>query len=340
MISIEGSHFKDEHGRTLILRGVNLGGSSKVPCSPNGATHMREGFFEHRAVSFVGRPFPLEEADEHFTRLREWGLTCLRFLVTWEAIEHAGPGIYDEAYLDYVYAIIKKANEYGFSVLIDPHQDVWSRFSGGDGAPGWTFEVIGMDITTFQEAGAAMVHQVYGDPFPRMIWPTNGAKLAAATMFTLFFGGNDFAPTLCVDGEPVQDYLQRHYMGAITQVAQRVGNLPNVIGYDTLNEPLSGFIGCKDANTYNGLLKSGTCPTVFQSMLLGEGFPQEVEVWEQRVSGAKLTCRRVVNPKGVRVWRDGIDDVWRQHGVWDVAPDGTPRLQRPDYFGVVNGQLK
>jgi len=338
MISIEGSHFKDEHGRTLILRGVNLGGSSKVPCSPNGATHIREGFFEHRAVSFVGRPFPLEEADEHFTRLREWGLTCLRFLVTWEAIEHAGPGIYDEAYLDYVYAIIKKANEYGFSVLIDPHQDVWSRFSGGDGAPGWTFEVIGMDITTFQETGAAMVHQVYGDPFPRMIWPTNGAKLAAATMFTLFFGGNDFAPTLCVDGEPVQDYLQRHYMGAITQVAQRVGNLPNVIGYDTLNEPLSGFIGCKDANTYNGLLKSGACPTVFQSMLLGEGFPQEVEIWEQRVSGAKLTGRRVVNPKGVRVWREGIDDVWRQHGVWDVAPDGTPRLLRPDYFSVVNGQ--
>ena len=338
MISIEGSHFKDEHGRTLILRGVNLGGSSKVPCSPNGATHIREGFFEHRAVSFVGRPFPLEEADEHFTRLREWGLTCLRFLVTWEAIEHAGPGIYDEAYLDYVYAIIKKANEYGFSVLIDPHQDVWSRFSGGDGAPGWTFEVIGMDITTFQETGAAMVHQVYGDPFPRMIWPTNGAKLAAATMFTLFFGGNDFAPTLRVDGEPVQDYLQRHYMGAITQVAQRVGNLPNVIGYDTLNEPLSGFIGCKDANTYNGLLKSGACPTVFQSMLLGEGFPQEVEIWEQRVSGAKLTGRRVVNPKGVRVWREGIDDVWRQHGVWDVASDGTPRLLRPDYFRVVNGQ--
>ena len=338
MISIEGSYFKDEHGRTLILRGVNLGGSSKVPCSPNGATHMREGFFEQRAVSFVGRPFPLEEADEHFTRLREWGLTCLRFLVTWEAIEHAGPGIYDEAYLDYVYAVIKKANEYGISVLIDPHQDVWSRFSGGDGAPGWTFEVIGMDITTFQEAGAAMVHQVYGDPFPRMIWPTNGAKLAATTMFTLFFGGNDFAPTLRVNEEPVQDYLQRHYMGAITQVAQRIGNLPNVIGYDTMNEPLSGFIGCKDANTYNGLLKSGACPTVFQSMLLGEGFPQEIEVWEQRVSGAKLTGRRVVNPKGVRVWRDGIDDVWRQHGVWDVAPDGTPRLLRPDYFRVVNGQ--
>ena len=37
-------------------------------------------------VSFVGRPFPLDEADEHFKRLRAWGLTFLRFLVTWEVI--------------------------------------------------------------------------------------------------------------------------------------------------------------------------------------------------------------------------------------------------------------
>src|SRR5205823_12465881 len=189
----------------------NLGGSSKVPATPDGATYRREGFFDHRELSFVGRPFPLDEADEHFARLQAWGFTFVRFLVTWEAIEHAGPGIYDQEYLDYIYAIVKRAGDYGIQILIDPHQDVWSRFSGGDGAPGWTFEAVGLDITTFQEAGAALVHQLYGDPFPHMMWPTNGAKLATATMFTLFFGGNDFAPLLRVDGESVQDYLQRHY---------------------------------------------------------------------------------------------------------------------------------
>src|SRR5437588_8966003 len=128
MIHIEGSYFKDELGRTRILRGVNLGGSSKVPFGPNGATHMRDGFFEHRPVSFVGRPFPLEEADEHFARLREWGLTFLRFLVTWEAIEHEGPGSYDQAYLDYVYEIIKSADAAGMPVLIDPLQSACSSF--------------------------------------------------------------------------------------------------------------------------------------------------------------------------------------------------------------------
>ena len=143
MIRITGPHFTDEHGRTLLLRGVNLGGSTKVPFRPDGATYIREGFPRSRNVSFVGRPFPLEEADEHLGRLRSWGFNFLRLLVTWEAIEHAGPGQYDEEYIEYVRAVVEKAGRYGFSLYIDPHQDMWSRFSGGDGAPGWTLEAVG-----------------------------------------------------------------------------------------------------------------------------------------------------------------------------------------------------
>ncbi|CAG8837900.1 16923_t:CDS:2, partial [Racocetra persica] len=69
-------------------------------------------FFDHRNVSFVGRPFPLEEVHEHFSRLRTWGLTFVRLLVTWEALEHAGPGIYDEEFIDYLINIISEMSRY------------------------------------------------------------------------------------------------------------------------------------------------------------------------------------------------------------------------------------
>ena len=335
---IDGMWFKDEHGRTLILRGVNLGGSTKVPFRPDGSTHIREGFYDHRDVSFVGRPFPLAEADEHFSRLRTWGFTFLRFLITWEAIEHAGPGIYDEEYLDYLYEIVREAGEYGIHLFIDPHQDVWSRMSGGDGAPGWTFEAVGLDVTRFSDAGAAIVHAIHGDPFPRMIWPTNYSKLAAATMFTLFFGGNDFAPRTTVDGEPVQEFLQRHYVEAIKQVALRLRGLPNVVGYDTMNEPSAGFIGWEDLNSSGGMLRLGDSPTPFQAMLLGAGFAQEVEVWGIGITGNRQRGRRLVNPDGIRVWREGRDDVWKEHGVWELAADGTPRLLRPNHFARIDSR--
>lgn len=335
---IDGSWFKDEAGRVLILRGVNLGGSTKVPYRPNGATYIREGFFDHRRVSFVGRPFPIEEADEHFARFREWGLTFLRFLVTWEALEHEGPGVYDREYLDYVHAIAKKAGDYGINLFIDPHQDVWSRFSGGDGAPGWTIEAVGFDMERFADTGAAIVQATHGDPFPRMIWPTNGNKLAAATMFTLFFAGNDFAPETKIEGEPVQEYLQRHYIEAVKQLALRLKDLPNVIGYDSLNEPLAGYIGLKDLNAWGKILALGETPSPFQGMLLGDGHTMDIGVWDRRVTGPKLLGYKTMNPNGVRAWMEGHDCVWQRNGVWDIGPDGRPRLLRPDYFATLNGR--
>lgn len=337
-IRAAGPWFHDEYGRVMILRGVNLSGSSKVPFTPNGATHLRDGFFDHRQVSFVGRPFPLENADEHFTRLSAWGLTLLRFLVTWEAIEHAGPGIYDQEYLDYLYEVVKKAGEYGFQVIIDPHQDVWSRFSGGDGAPGWTMECVGLDPTRFHEAGGAIVHQIHGDPFPPMVWPTNGTRLVAATMFTLFFAGSDFAPYTLVDGEPVQEYLQRHYIATFQKVAERLQGLDCVIGFEVFNEPLSGFIGLKDLTRPLFPIKFGPVVSPLQAMLLGDGIPQEIEVWKRTLVGSFLVERRLVNPKRIRIWREAQDGIWRQNGIWDLDEKGRVRLLRPRHFSHVNGR--
>ena len=332
MIQIAGSSFIDEHNRVLMLRGVNLGGSSKVPFTPDGSTYRSEGFFNHRDVSFVGRPFLLEDADEHYSRLRAWGFNTLRFLVTWEAIEHAGPGILDTEYLDYLYKVVRKAGEHGFMVFIDPHQDVWSRFSGGDGAPGWTFETVGLDITKFKSTAAAIVHQTHGDPFPRMIWPTNATKLAAATMFTLFFAGNVFAPATLVDGVPVQDYLQSHFLAAVRKVAERLADLDCVIGYDVFNEPQKGFVGLKDLRGNVETWKMGITPTPWQAIQLAAGYAQRVPVYPYNLLSLQVKKHLFIDPGGERAWLPDRNCVWRENGVWDLDESGVPRLLRPDHF--------
>lgn len=329
-ITTDGPWFRDAHGRTLLLRGVNLSGSTKLPYQPDGRTHLPNGFYDHRAVSFVGRPFPLDGADEHLGRLRRWGLTFIRLLTTWEAVEHAGPGEYDEEYLGYLRAVVERAAAHSIDVFIDPHQDVWSRWTGGDGAPGWTLEAAGFDLPRLAPTGAAITHQTHGDPFPRMIWPTNYTRLGCATLFTLFFGGDRYAPATRIDGVPAQEYLQGRFIAAMVRVAETLRGLPNVAGYDTLNEPGSGYIGIPDlaAHPPSALPRLGPSPAPHEGMLLGAGRPVEVGVWERRGPELVRSGTETLNPEGLRAWADGRADVWVENGV--VGADGA--LLRPDHF--------
>ncbi|KAL9182677.1 hypothetical protein ACHAXT_013329 [Thalassiosira profunda] len=91
VVRIADGEFVDGHGRALNLRGVNLGGSSKIPVP----TSSSDPLDPQSTPSFVGRPFPLAEAPLHFRRLRACGFNVIRFIVTWEAVEHEGPGKYD-----------------------------------------------------------------------------------------------------------------------------------------------------------------------------------------------------------------------------------------------------
>jgi hypothetical protein len=173
----------------VLLRGVNLGGSSKVPVQPPGATHLPPSLDAQLPISFVGRPFPLHAADAHFARLRRWGFNGVRLLTTWEAIAHAGPDKYDEDYLAYVAAVVARAAASGLYVMIDMHQDAWGRWSGGDGAPHWTYTAVGLDPAQFDAREAAFTMQRRLPHYPPMSWTGNSARFAARTMVTLLLAG-------------------------------------------------------------------------------------------------------------------------------------------------------
>ncbi|KAL4208440.1 glycoside hydrolase [Rhizopus microsporus] len=333
-----GRWFKDDQGRTLILRGVNVCGSSKLPTSPYpGSTHLYDEnlFWDHRNVSFIDRPFPLKDAHEHFSRLRNWGLTLIRLLVPWESIEHAGPGSYDEEYIDYLRELIKMMPKYGLKCIIDPHQDTWSRFSGGSGAPGWTFEVAGLNIKNFKETGAAYVHNtnaVPGDPLP-MVWPTNYTKLASCTMFTLFFAGDTFAPKRTFQGQTIQQFLNDHFIRAYEHLAQRLADLDAVLGFEFMNEPHPGYIGLDHLDAFDPIVNLffGDSPSPLQCFALGAGIPQSVGVYVKSWPfPTKKSHDRVINASKVSAWVDHC--IWKEHGVWKVDDHGNPQLVNTHYF--------
>ena len=339
-LTVAGTTFRDRHGRHIILRGVNLGGDCKVPFSPDGHTYRPTDFSDHRTVSFVGRPAPLDQIDGHLARLRRWGFNCLRLLTTWEAVEHAGPGEYDQAYLDYYAEVCRRAGEHGFYVFVDFHQDVWSRMSGGDGAPGWTFAAAGLDFTKFAAANAAHVmqnaydHRLGGrqDSYPVMSWGSNYRMPANGIMWTMFFAGEDFAPSCMVDGSNIQTFLQRHYLGAMRAVAERVAHLENVIGFDTLNEPGTGYIG-KPLEKREGLLR-GPAWSPLDGLVVASGLPRELPV---REFGKGQAGTQLVNQGGVSIWCSGRDDPFRAAGAWDIRSGGDPIALKSDYFEVVRG---
>jgi hypothetical protein len=72
--------------------------------------------------------------------------------------------------------------------VVSMHQDVWSRFSGGSGAPAWTLEAVGFNLETLEATGAAYLDGVRDKKLKeRGVWPTGYQKLAAATMSFVHF---------------------------------------------------------------------------------------------------------------------------------------------------------
>jgi hypothetical protein len=186
-----------------------------------------------------------------------------------------------------------------------------------------------------------------------MVWTTNYNRLVCQTIFTLFWGGRDFAPKAIIDGKNIQDYLQGHFIAACKHLAQRIheaGDLENevVIGWESMNEPHRGLIGLQDMSVIPSeqQLKLGTTPTAFQALLTGSGRPCEVTTWASGSFGPYKTGRELVDPEGTIAWLDpSYDDtyygwkrdpqwrlgecLWAQHGVWDPSED---KLLLKDYF--------
>jgi hypothetical protein len=235
------------------------------------------------------------------------------------------------------------ARDCGLLVLLDSHQDCWSRHSGGSGAPLWTFRIVGLHPPSFVATEAALLSgdnskSEHGKTCSGTLWATNYTKFACSTMFTLFWGGEVFAPKRLYAGQNVGAFLRHAYTSAILEVCRRLQGL--IIGVDLINEPHPGLIGLPNLHAFDPVanLHLGTMPSPLQSMMIADGCCIQVAVYEKTwvvgngfptwpLSFEPTAPRKGVAPRvnvcRVRAWADGVEDVWRQHGVWQCNRDSS-----------------
>ncbi|KAG8959135.1 hypothetical protein FRC05_008056, partial [Tulasnella sp. 425] len=238
-------------------------------------------------------------------------------------------GQYDTEYLTYLRAILSLLPQFGMTAFVSMHQDVWSRFSGGSGAPAWTLELAGFDLTALEETGAAYIGgvKVPGVEVDRGRWPTGYQKLACSTMNTLFWAGETFAPKVLVDrnGEKVnvQTFLQDAFLDCYDRLVTGLKGVEGIVGFKILNEPHAGYIGLPSMHEfdYNTDLHLNDIPSARQSFMLGAGYPTLVPHWTRSFPmPTRLTSRNMRNIKGRKVWREGGPTggqcIWESHGVW------------------------
>ena len=177
-------YLRDKDNRIVFYHGVNISNDAKT------------------APDFLGWP---TKAD--YARLQQWGFNCARYLVFWEAVEPK-EGVYDEAYIDATVERIRWMEELGIDVILDFHQDLYSRKFTGNGFPEWAVHDDGL-------------------PFhPRSRWNLNYFERAVIKSYTNFWASRG---------------LRAKYIAMIEHFVRRIDVLPNLAGVDIMNEPFPGL---------------------------------------------------------------------------------------------------
>lgn len=201
-LALDKDGFRDSYGRLVFFRGVNVGSNSKLP------------------------PFLPFRDPKWLDLLSSWGYNMIRLTIFWEAIEPE-PGVYDQKYLNNLEELVNESARRGIYVVLDMHQDEYSRWLHGDGAPYW-----------------ALPHDVN---------PYFNTGIAGRYWFLSYFLSGDVRDSFSNFFKSA--YLKDHYCRSWKEVSRMMGKNPYVLGYDIMNEPFGGDIPNDAGQFENGYLK-------------------------------------------------------------------------------------
>ena len=187
---------RDQRGREVTLRGVNA---------------RAQGIFDDTFAD--GRlplePIPVFDAGDA-ERMQGLGFNLLRLPISWSALEPT-PDAYDRSYLDRIAAVVDACTRRGILVIIDFHQDAFSKEIGQDGAPRWVLDLL---------LGPGN-YPYLGGPLDDL----EARRFAPATIAAF----HDFFAD--------QQGIQERFAAAAVAVAKRFRRARGVLGYELMNEP-------------------------------------------------------------------------------------------------------
>ena len=226
----------DSHGRTVLLKGVNVDGivdywdaDQKHPPAPE---KLKPPYPSNPARYAHGRCPPDNRRVEgvvtcqfDFDQMRPLGYDVIRLNLSWSLLEPR-PGKIDATYMNRIAQVVRWARARGIYVVLDMHQDAWSKFVYTRGEPcvGDFQSIRGFD-------GAPLWASRYTSP-ACALHGVRELDPAVAEQFQKFWL-NAPAP----DGLGLED----HYTSVLVALAKRFRRNPAVAGYELMNEPQPGF---------------------------------------------------------------------------------------------------
>jgi endoglycosylceramidase len=188
----------DKVGREITLRGVNA---------------RAAGLFD---VTFDDGRLPLEAIPTFdagdVDRMRDLGFDLLRLPINWSALEPE-QGRYSRSYLRRIAKVVALCGKRDVAVVLDFHQDAFSKEIGQDGAPRWVLDLL-----------------LGPDGYPYLGGPLEDLTARRLAPYTLDafrkFDANE-------------DDVQTLFGKAVAVVAKRFRRSRAVVGYEIMNEPLA-----------------------------------------------------------------------------------------------------
>ena len=185
MFYCDNLKIRDKYGRERIFRGINL-------C-------IKE---QHASKHLIRRRLLKKKV---FKDMESIGVNIVRLGITWAAIEpHEGE--YNDDLIAALKEFIDKCAEHNIYVMFDMHQDLFSHYFHGDGAPKWAAD------------------HSYSHPKQFAIW--------AEGYFYMQGVQNAF-----YDFWSDRNQIQTKFIKMWEYVANSLTDCKNIIGYDYLNEP-------------------------------------------------------------------------------------------------------